>query len=138
MGIIGMIVKAKERMVKRQGKLLSRKTQYVESMNVHEAELTRKKQELRQAQQIQADLKADQRIKVEQPGQQSKMKNLGKGMASHMSKGKGAGTPIGVPKSVSNQPVSTQQRGIFGGQRNLDVGGEKESPFMHKRKKDLF
>ena len=138
MGIIGMISKAKARMVAGQGKFISLKNQYYNEMNVHEAELTKKKQELRQSQQINADLRADQQQRVEKPGQQNKLKNLGKGMSKHMNKGRGKGTPIGVPKSVTNQPVSTQQGGIFGGQRNLDVGGEKESPFVHKRKRDLF
>jgi len=137
MGVIGMIAGIKAQALKGQGKIVKLKTDYYHATNVAEAELTKQKQELHEAKQIQADLRADQDRKVEgiKP---SKIRKLGQGMAKHMNKKQSVMPKVGVPVSQINQPASTKQGGIFGGQRNLDVGGNNESPFMHKKKRTLF
>jgi len=130
MGIIGMIAKTKKGFHDTRLKIISGQTARIQEANLKEAEITKAKQEYREARQIRADLRADQMkpIEGEQP---SIIKKMGQGMASHMNKTKKP--MIGVPTSTQNQPS-----GIFGGQRNLNVGGETDSPFKHKKGKDLF
>lgn len=147
MGILGMIAKTKKGFHDTRIKIISGKTAKIQEANLREAELTRAKQEYREARQIKADLRADQMKQVE--GEQpSKLKALGQGLQKHMDKakvpkathGKVTQPPmVGVPTSNLNQPASTQQGGIFGGQRNIDVGGETGSPFNQQNKsKRLF
>jgi len=106
------------------------KTDYYRKVNLAEAQLTKEKQELREAQQIRADLRADQMKQVERQ-QPSKLKRLGQGMAGHMKKAKAKQNRpmIGVPQSRTPTQTGASQGGIFGGQRNLDVGGNSGSPF---------
>lgn len=145
MGVISEIAKIKGKFHKTRLKIISGKTAKLQEANLKEAELIKAKQEYREARQIRADLRADQQLQVkgEQP---SKLKALGTGLQKHMNKAKekkvqvqNAKPPmVGVPTSVQNQPSSTAQGGIFGGQRNLEVGGERDSPFKHKKGRDLF
>lgn len=142
MGIIGSIAKVKGQFHQTRLKIIQGKTAKLQDANLKEAELTKAKQEYREARQIRADLKADQMKQVE--GERpSKLKAFGQGVAHHINKAK-APKPqrmrttkpsmIGVPQNRLKQPSSTSQGGIFGGQRNLDVGGETGSPFNKKEK----
>lgn len=146
MGIMGMIAKTKKGFHDTRIKIISGKTAKLQEANLREAELTKAKQEYREARQIRADLQADQMKQVE--GERpSKLKAFGQGVAKHINKakvpkatqGKVTQPPmVGVPTSVQNQPASTQQGGIFGGQRNIDVGGESGSPFNQQKSKRIF
>ena len=152
MGIFSMIArrkeafqKTKEAINKSQVEIAMGKLQRQEQRNARVAQLSEAKQKLRDARQIEADLKADQMRQVDKGP--SKLKQLGQGLAGHMNKAKVGSAKrgkltqppmVGVPTSVQNQPASTQQGGIFGGQRNLDVGGEKGSPFNQQKPKRLF
>lgn len=149
MGIMGMIARTKKGFHDTRIKIISGKTAKLQEANLREAELTKAKQEYREARQIRADLRADQQMQVE--GEKpSRLKAFGQGVAKHMNESK-AKVPsakhtkvtqppmVGVPTSNLNQPASTQQGGIFGGQRNIDVGGESGSPFNQPNKaKRLF
>lgn len=146
MGIMGMIAKTKKGFHDTRIKIISGQTAKIQEANLREAELTRAKQEYREARQIRADLRADQlkQVEGEKP---SKLKALGQGMAKHMNQAKVPSAKhtkvsqppmVGVPTSNLNQPTSTQQGGIFGGQRNIDVGGERGSPFNQQKPKRLF
>lgn len=141
MGVFSQIAKTKKAFHDTRLKILSGQTAKIQEAILKEAELTKAKQELREAKQIRADLRADQ-VKPVEGEQPSKLKKLGQGLASHMNQnktGKGTKPPmVGVQTSVQNQPASTQQGGIFGGQRNIQVGGERDSPFKHKKGRDLF
>lgn len=133
MGILSMIAKRKESFHKTREAVAQFKTDVAigkierqQQANLREAKLTQAKQELREAQQINADLRADQMQQVQ--GQQpSKLKNLGKGMAAHMKKQKpkGGGMRLGAVQSTGSRGLNTSGQGSpFGGQRNLDVGGK--------------
>lgn len=137
MGILSMIAKRKESFHKTKEAVAQFKTDVAvgqlerqRQANLREAKLTKAKQELRDARQIQADLRADQMKQVE--GQQpSKLRNLGKGMASHFNKGKGKSKPmLGAVQSSGSKGMNTAGQGSpFGGQRNLDVGGGSPGGF---------
>lgn len=137
MGIFGLIAKTKKGFHDTRIKIIKGQTARIQEKNLAEAEITQHKRELYEAKQIHADLRAEQDRKVE-GARTSKLKSLGQGLAKHMNKKESVMPRVGVPVSRVNQPVSTQQGGIFGGQRNIDVGGETESPFVHRRKRDLF
>jgi len=135
MGVISLIAGIKAKALQGQGKIVKLKTDYYRQTNLAEADLTDQKRQLLEAKQIQADFRAEQNKQVEGVAP-NKLKNLGKGMAKQMNKGKKKSVMIGVPNSVQNQPVATRQGGIFGGQRNLDVGGNS-SPFGATKNLDV-
>lgn len=142
MGIFGMIAKTKKGFHDTRIKIIKGQTAKIQESNLREAELTKAKQEYREARQIKADLRADQMKQVE--GEQpSRLKAFGQGLSKHMNKAsipsakqtKVSQPPmVGVPTSNLKQPASTQQGGIFGGQRDIDVGGETGSPFNQPNK----
>lgn len=139
MNIQEIIAKKKQAFHNARLGIIKRKTAKLQEANIKEAEVTEYKQKLREAEQIRADLKADQMKQVE-GAQPSKLQRLGKGMAAHMNKTKAKkGRKIGVPRSVETKTTATSQGGIFGGQRNIEVGSMQGSPFVKKDKpKSLF
>jgi len=121
MGVMRMIAKAKGQFHKRRIQVMEGRTAKLQEANLKEAEITKAKAELREAKQIRADLRADQMKKVE--GQQpSKLRKLGQGMAAHMNKQRQSSRPLDVG--------GTSGKGSpFGGQRNLNVGGDNGGAF---------
>ena len=116
MGVMGMIAKAKGQFHNKRLSVMEGKTAKLQEANIKEAQVTDAKRKLREAQQIKADLRADQMKRVEKaPTQPSKFRKLAKGMASHMNKQKQSGKGLAVGGSGGSP---------FGGQRNLNVGGE--------------
>lgn len=134
MGVIDLIAETKSAYLRGQGKLVQAQAELSQKVNLAEAELTRQKQELREAQQIRADLRQD-RMKGVEGQQPSKFKKLGQGMAAHMNKNKSRSPPrVGVPKSSGSRGFNTAGKSSpFGGTRNIDVGGTG-SPFNPQQK----
>jgi hypothetical protein len=133
MSIMGMISKAKEKFHQRQMDVVQHKTAKIREQNLKDAELTQAKQELREAQQIREDLRADRMQQIEK-GPPSKLATIGKNMARTIKEHKakvekrGGGLRIGAPQSTGSRGLELGVRGDpFGGTRNLDVGGG--SPF---------
>lgn len=141
MGIFGMIARKKAQFqdatVQVRKRVILRRAEKVQQDNIRQAELTAARQELQQAEIINKDLRA------EAPRGPNKLMTLGQNMAQHMEKGKKQYAPkrkprVGaIPSSGSRGFESSGQGSPFGGQRNLDVGAEKGSPFNQKPRRIL-
>lgn len=127
MGVMSLIAGAKQKFHERRMDVLQHKTDKIRKANLKEAELTKAKQQLREAEQIREDLRADQMKQVEKsPRQPSKLAVIGKNMAKHIKaqKAKTGGLKIGAPMSSGSKGLNMQGRGSpFGGSGNLQVGG---------------
>jgi len=121
MGVLGMIAKAKGQFHNKRIQVMEGRTSRLHEANLKTAEITKAKQELREAEQIKADLRADQMKKVEGK-QPSKLRQMAKGMASHMNKQKQSGRGLDVGGSSGKGSP-------FQAQRNLAVGGDNGGAF---------
>jgi hypothetical protein len=125
MGIFGMINAKKEQFrnatVEMRKKAILRKAERVENDNVRENDLAVARQRLDTAQTINQDLKGSAPLKP------NKLQTFGSNLKKHMDKNKTSSKKtkkmIGTSTAGNVGGSSTSQGGIFGGARNLEVGG---------------
>lgn len=124
---MSLIAGAKQKFHERRMDVVQHKTDKIRKANLKEAELTKAKQELREAQQIREDLRAEQMKQVEKaPRQPSKLAIVGKNMAKHIKahKAKTGGLKLGAPQSSGSRGLDMSGKGNpFGGSGGLQVGG---------------
>lgn len=130
MGVLGFIAQKKAQFqdatVERRKKVILKKTAKLQEANVREGTVLEAKQKLQEAEQINKDLREAQGP--------SKLQNLGKGIKRTIEKGKQARS-----KFRASAPPSSGSRGlgmggtpggsVFGGQRDIDVGGKSGGGF---------
>ena len=143
MGILNLIREKKEAFqnatVQRRKQVLMRRTEKIQADNIRQAELTEARQKLSEAQQINADLRGASPVP-------SRLQKFGSGVKNALEKHKANKKVQSIAEKVAGgqkqtmkvaMPVSSGSQGgtggsqgsIFGGQRNIEVGQSKGSPF---------
>lgn len=130
MGVLSMIEGAKAKFHQRRMDVLQHKTEKIQQENLKQAEITKKKQELREAQQIKEDLRAEQMKTVERAGP-TRMQRFGKGLSKTIEKAKKQtkgfkGLSVGAPQSSGSKGLQMGGNGrdVFGGTSGLNTGGK--------------
>jgi hypothetical protein len=140
MGIFATIQAKKDQFhnatVEIRKKAILKEAEKVRADNLRQNELLKARQELESAKIINQDLRAGS------PQGPSKLAVFGKNLKAHMDKQKTKNKDrptLGVPIAQGPSQTGASQGGVFGGQRNLDVGGTGMSPFNKRDKpKNIF
>lgn len=133
MGVMNLISGAKAKFHQTKMDIIEHRTDKIRAENLRQAEITQKKQELREAQQIREDLRRDQMQQVEKAGPTG-LQKFGKGLSRAVNQSKkmgGAfgGTKLGAPASNVGPGIQQSVRDVFGAKPMEKKSQKSSSPF---------